>query len=266
MKKCAVINDLSGFGKCSLTASIPILSAMGCEVHPLVTAVLSNQTAYDSFKSFSLTDTMSGFIDEWKKLSASFDAVLTGFVTDERQLDIISGFIDDFKTDSTIVVVVDPVMADNGRLYDGYTKRLCDKVKKLCFKADIITPNTSELSIIAGEPNCKTLDDVIRCGNSLVSSGIEKIVVTGLEADGEIINTVFENGNVKTVRVKQTGGYYSGTGDVFASVITGAVLRGMTLYDATVLACEFIKKSIEATDVINHNDGISFEKNLGDLI
>lgn len=265
MKKCAVINDLSGFGKCSLTASIPILSAMGCEVHPLVTAVLSNQTAYESFKSFSLTDTMTGFIDEWKKLNASFDAILTGFVTDERQLDIISKFIDDFKNENTLVVV-DPVMADNGMLYDGYTDELCDKVRSLCHKADIITPNVTELSIIARQKPCETLDDVIKCANVLASSGIEKMVVTGFERDGIIINTVIENGTVNTVSVEQTGGYYSGTGDVFASVVTGAVLKGKSLYDATQLACDFIKRSIEATDVADHNDGICFEKFLGELI
>ena len=89
MKQCAVFNDLSGFGKCSLTAAIPIMSAMGVEVHPLLTAVLSNQTAYESFKSLSLTDTMKPFIEEWKKLGAKFDGILTGFVTDKAQLEII---------------------------------------------------------------------------------------------------------------------------------------------------------------------------------
>ncbi len=136
MKKCAVINDLSGFGKCSLGAAIPIISSMGCEVHPLLTAVLSNQT-----------DSMSSFIQQWKRLGASFDAILTGFVCDENQIDIINAFADEFKDDNTIFVV-DPVMADNGSLYDCYTPIMCEKIKSLCYKADVITPNTGELAFI----------------------------------------------------------------------------------------------------------------------
>ena len=158
MKKCAVINDLSGFGKCSLTAAIPIMSAMGVEVHPLLTAVLSNQTAYESFKSLSLTDTMKPFIEEWKKLGAKFDGILTGFVTDKAQLEIISDFIDEFKDENTLVVA-DPIMADNGALYDGYDMQMCDVIRDFCFKADVITPNTTELAILANKGNPDVLNE-----------------------------------------------------------------------------------------------------------
>lgn len=265
MKKCAVINDLSGFGKCSLTVEIPIISVMGSEVHPLPTAVLSNQTGYDSYKSLSLTDTMPDFVAEWRKLGVSFDAILTGFVTDIKQLDIINAFVDEFKSDDTLLVV-DPVMADNGRLYDGYSMEMCESIKNLCYKADVITPNISELAIIAEEPAGENLDDLISYGKKLISNGIKRIVATGYKENGNISNIIFENGDVRLVTAKEKGGYYSGTGDIFTSIITGGLLRGMSLYDAGALATSFIEKVIMNTDVKDHNDGVEFEKFLADLV
>lgn len=265
MKKCAVINDLSGFGKCSLGVSIPIISVMGSEVHPLPTAVLSNQTAYDSFKSVSLTDSIPGFISQWKKLNVLFDGILTGFVTDEKQIDIIASFIDNFRTDNTIVVV-DPVMADNGVLYDGYTVEMCEKIKSLCYKSDIITPNIAELSFIAEEAYSEDYDNIISYGKKLIAKGISKIVVTGYKEGTTVSNIVFDGNAVHKVSAPLVGGYYSGTGDITASIIMGGILKGMTLYEAVKLAAGFISRVIENTDCINHNDGIDFECFLGDLV
>lgn len=265
MKKCAVINDLSGFGKCSLTAAIPIISATGSEVHPLVTAVLSNQTAYESFRSQSLTDTLLPFIDEWKKLGAEFDAILTGFVTDERQLDIINTFADTFKTDDNILIV-DPVMADNGSLYDGYTPSMCNKIRSLCKRADIITPNVSELCILADEEPAEDYCTICRYAQKIMSEGAGKIVVTGYKNGKTISNIVFDNGEVLEVSAENIGGYYSGTGDIFVSILTGGILKGMPLYDAVSLAAAFIEKVIKNTAGDNREDGIEFEKFLGELI
>ncbi|MCM1115790.1 MAG: pyridoxamine kinase [Clostridium sp.] len=265
MKKCAIINDLSGFGKCSLTASIPILSAMGAEAHPLPTAVLSNQTAYDSYKAVALTEVMPQFIKEWRKLGVRFDAILTGFVMDNQQLDIISGFIDEFSTKDN-VVIVDPVMADNGRLYDGYTDEMCSKIKNLCYKADIITPNIAELAFLADEEYSEDLNKIISYGNKLISKGIKSIVATGYKDNGKISNIVFDGKEVNLATAAEHGGYYSGTGDILAAIITGGVLRGMDLYSAAKLATQFIEKAILSSDVTNHNDGIEFERFLGDLI
>ncbi|MCD7796460.1 MAG: pyridoxamine kinase [Clostridiales bacterium] len=264
MKKCAVINDLSGFGKCSLGVALPIISVMGSEVHPLPTAVLSNQTAYDSYAMRSLTANMPSFIDEWKKLNVTFDAILTGFVSDAKQLDIINDFTDEFKTENT-VLIVDPIMADNGSLYDCFNEEICEKMKKLCFKADIITPNISELAIIAGGDNISDLDTLVGYCKTLGEKGIKKIVATGYKSGGELINIIFDNGNVGFAKARELGGYYSGTGDIFSSIVTGGTLRGMSLFDSASLACEFIKKVIENTDDVDHNGGIDFEKYLGEL-
>lgn len=264
MKKCAVINDLSGFGKCSLTASIPIISAMGCEVHPLPTAVLSNQTAYDSFKLVDLTDYMQAFINEWKLLNASFDAILTGFVTNEKQIDIISAFIDDFNSPETFVVI-DPVMADNGALYSGYTQAMCEKIKDLCYKADVITPNIAELAFIAEEPYSEDYDTIISYGKKLICGGIKSIVVTGYKEKDTISNIVFDGDQVKKAEAKLIGGYYSGTGDILSSITAGGLMNGMDLYSSASLATEFISKVIEKTNASNPNDGIAFERFLGEL-
>ena len=259
MKKCAVINDLSGFGKCSLGVAMPIISVMGSEVHPLPTAVLSNQTAYDSYDIVHLTDHMNGFIEQWKKLGVSFDAILTGFVSDERQLDIIRCFVDEFKNDNNLLIV-DPVMADNGSLYDGYTPAMCEKIKQLCYKADVITPNIAELAFIAGEPYSENLGDIKKYGNKLLANGIKSIVVTGYKNDDEIANIVFDKNGCQISTGKLYGGYFSGTGDIFASIITGGLLRGMSLSASSDLATEFISTCAFDTTDGKANDGVNFEK------
>lgn len=265
MKKCAVINDLSGFGKCSLAASIPILSVMGCEAHPLPTAILSNQTAYDSYTLLDFTPYMEDYVSEWKKLGVSFDAILTGFSTSEKQLDIISDVIDSLNGEHTLVVV-DPVMADNGALYDGYTSQMCEKIKKMCLKADIITPNIAELAFLADMPYSEDFDTLVLYGKKLISQGIKGVVATGYKSADKISNIVFEKNSVRTVTTDIYGGYFSGTGDILASIVTGGVLNGLTLYDSTVIAAQFIETVIKNTCAVNPNDGIEFEKYLKNLI
>ena len=146
VKKIAVINDISGFGKCSLTVSLPIISALGVECNPIPTAILSNQTGFDSYYCVDFTENMTSYIDIWKQQNVKFDAIMTGYLTSEKQVDIIIDFIDHFGKNS--LVFVDPVMADDGVLYDTYDENLCNKVKALTEKADIITPNLTELCIL----------------------------------------------------------------------------------------------------------------------
>lgn len=265
MKTCAVINDLSGFGKCSLGVALPIISVMGSEVHPLQTAALSNQTGYDGYSCASLTSSMPDFVACWKKHKAAFDCIFTGYVADEKQLDIIDGFIDYFKSEKTLLIV-DPVMADDGNLYDGYTEKMCRKIKNLCLKADIITPNTAELAFLAGEPYTNDYEKIISYAEKLIRGGMKSIVVTGYKKNGTISNLVFEKGNMTIISAKEKGGYYSGTGDILASVIAGGVLRGMSLTAAVRLAADFIERSIAVTDDKAHCEGIDFEKLLEVLI
>lgn len=264
LKSCAVINDLSGFGKCSLGVALPILSVMGIEAHALPTAVLSSQTAFDSYDCISLTDKMASFFSEWKKLNVSFEGILSGFVTDEEQLNIISTFIDEFKTQNNIALI-DPVMADNGHLYDGYTSSMCKKIKELCFKADVITPNVAELSYLADKPYSEKLDDIKVYANSLINQGIKNIVVTGYKFDDKIANIVFTDNVTEMCISECVGGYFSGCGDILSSIILGGLVNGKGLVDSTALATEFIHKAICKTNEKDGNYGINFERILGEL-
>ena len=159
VKRVAAIHDLSGFGRASLTAIIPILSSMGVQVCPLPTAILSNHTGgFDTFSFVDFTDHMQDYIDHWKELNIDFDCIYSGFLGSERQIEIVSGFIDDFGTEDNMVVI-DPVLGDNGNLYSTMDQGLVEGMKRLVTKADIITPNFTEVSLLLGEEYKQTTTD-----------------------------------------------------------------------------------------------------------
>lgn len=257
MKKCAVINDISGFGKCSLTASIPVMSAMGIQINPVVTGVFSNQTGYDSFECVDLTDMLPLITRQWSRMAPHFDGILTGFLLCAKQFDYVLDFIDTFKSDDTLLLV-DPVMADDGAIYHTYTPDMVEGVKKLCTKANIITPNITELKILSGE------DDIMLAGEKMIDIGIESVIVTGVVEDEDITNYVFSNGIVKKyktefVKSATQGGSFSGTGDIFSSFVMGKILSGVSVFDAVEQATKFIGNAIKESDIKNKNDGIDFE-------
>ncbi len=263
MKKIAVINDISGFGKCSLTAALPIISAFGIQACPLPTGVFSNQTGYDSFKSVDLTDSMQSFIDEWKRLKPSFDGVLTGFIPNARQGEIISRFIDDFKGENT-VITVDPIMGDDGELYPCHDEKTVAAVKELVKKADIITPNVTELALLSGMPlkNGYTPDEI---KNMSEITGVKTVITTGIELDGKIANAVYSDGGMKLIEGRKIGEHFSGTGDIFSAYVLSAYLSGSDMFTAVKDASRFIEKAIEETlknesPKHYHPDGVDFEK------
>lgn len=280
MKKIAVINDLSGFGKCSLTAAIPIISVLGAQCCPITTAVLSNQTGYDSYFCKDLTDELPAIIDGIKNLNPTFDGILTGFISNPKQGRIIGDFINYFKKDGTLVVV-DPVMADDGAVYDCYTAECVSAIKSIAKKADIITPNLTELCILC--------DDDFSVVNSLTDSnklaavqimceslcrksenGL-KIAVSGIRLNNNVIaNAVYDNDKFDVVKTKAQGGSFSGTGDILSSIITAKCVAGESLLNAVQCAGDFISKAIGETirdtkGCYNTADGVHFEKFLAEL-
>lgn len=267
MKKVAVINDLSGFGKCSLTVSLPILSSMGLECNPIPTAILSNQTGYDSFHSVDFTEHLTPYIDVWKKQNVEFDAILTGYLGSEKQVDIILDFIDHFGKDS--LVFVDPVMADDGVLYDTYDEMLCEKVKILTQKANIITPNLTELCILCSADyneiiREKTNEKICKMAKSLLTETTKTVIVTGIKDGDKITNLIaYENG-IEVVKTPLLNGSYSGTGDIFSSVVCGSIVNGKSVKEAVNLATDFIIKSIldTPTELKYEPDGVNFQKHL----
>ena len=265
MKKIAVINDLSGFGKCSLTVSLPILSALGLECNPIPTAILSNQTGYDDFYSVDFTAHLTPYIDVWKKQNASFDAILTGYLGSEKQVDIIIDFIDHFGKNS--LTFIDPVMADDGVLYDTYDEKLCEKVKLLTKKANIITPNLTELCILCGKDYNEVIkkpECICELASSLLSETTKTVIVTGIKDDNEISNLIVEKSGSSLVKSKLVGVSYSGTGDIFSSIVCGGITKGMSVFDAVILATDFIYCSIVNTPkkLDYEPNGVNFQNQL----
>ena len=278
MKKIAAVNDISGFGKCSLTAAIPVMSALGVQCCPLVTGVFSNQTGYDSFYCRDCTDDMVPCIEEWKKLGAEFDGILTGFIANSKQGEIINKLIDTFGKEGT-VIAVDPVMADDGEIYKCYDEACVRAIISLAGRADIITPNLTELCILSE----RNYDDVVSLKRDELLSAIKemsilhnkekaKIVITsGIHiSENEVANAVYDNGSFDVIVTPHYGGSFSGTGDILASFVTAQYIKGVPVKKAVKQASEFICKSIEETikDTDGNYcrmDGVHFEKYLREL-
>ncbi len=277
MKKIAAINDLSGFGRCSLTVNIPIISALGVQCCPLPTGILSNQTGYDEYTSVDFTDNMQPFINQWARMGASFEGIISGFISNARQGDIIEQFIDRFRKDDT-VVVIDPVMADDGVIYDTYDDRSISAICRLAAKATVITPNLTELCILTGndyfeteETDDRTKLELIK--NMSASTG-KTVVTTGINLENTMIaNAIYNNKTQETtvIKNKKIGGGYSGTGDILASIIAAQAVKGVDIADAVKLASAFITVSIESTLAKADSnyapaDGIDFESQLSMLV
>lgn len=275
MKRIAVIGDISGFGRCSLTVAIPVISSLGIECCPFPTAVLSAQTGYRSYHFIDLTNEFTDYENEWQKMGYSFDGILTGYIASPTQADLIESFIKKFKTKNT-VLVVDPVMADDGEIYGTYSKELCEKVAEIAKSADIITPNLSELCILAGanyadiiekSEDENYIDFICSIAEKLITETLKSVIVTGVRYKGEIYNILCEKDKCSYVKSKIFGGSYSGTGDLFASVIAAKAVQGVPLKNAVNTASRFLEKSTESTfsEGTDRNDGINFQYFLEEL-
>lgn len=275
MKKIAVVNDISGFGRCSLSASLPIVSALGVQCCPLVTGVFSAQTGYPGFVSEDLTDEMPSVIDHWNKMGMKFDGILTGFISSAEQGRIIISMLDKLKSDNTCLIV-DPVMGDEGKVYPCYTEESIKVVKELASRADIITPNISELCILADED---FIDDSISVNEKIrriieccrkISKNNQIIITTGINiSDTDIGTGIWKDNDLSVIESKKYGGSYSGTGDIFASVIAAEIVKGTGIQNAVMKAGSFISKCAKQTSEIDNydrNDGVLFENMIGYLI
>ncbi|MCD7735739.1 MAG: pyridoxamine kinase [Lachnospiraceae bacterium] len=264
-KKIAVINDLTGFGRCSLTVSIPIISAMKLQCCPIPTSIFSNHTGYESCYFDDYTARMQPYIDEWKKLKLSFQGISTGFLGSEEQIRIVLRFLDDFVSEDT-VVVVDPVMGDQGEAYSTYTPEMCREMKKLVCRADILTPNLTEACILtdnAWHEGKWKLSHVISLAESLNEMGPDKVVITGIPQGGYIANLCCEKGKEpRFVRTHRLGTQRCGTGDVFAAIITADAVNGIDFQKSVRRASCFVKRCIQKSIEMDlpPTDGVCFEE------
>ncbi len=254
MKRAALINDLSGIGRCSITVALPIMSALGYECAVLPTAILSNHTAFDKFTFVDFTDNMHEYMDCWQALDARFDVVYSGFLGSEHQIDITLEFMSRFGKDA--LKVVDPVMGDDGKIYSTCTDALLSHMRRLVKNADVITPNLTELCVLCGEkyPQNITLDGVADLCKRLYEKGPYDIVVTGLESSvvsdcpqNKISNLVFENGKSVLVSNEKVPFLYCGTGDVFASVLCGVLANTGSLVKSVKTAADFVETCTKST-------------------
>ena len=269
--RVAAIHDMSGFGRCSLTVAIPVLSAMGLQCCPLPTAFLSTHTGgFEGFSFLDMTDEMPKAAEHWKTLDLDFQCVYSGFLGSERQIRIVSDFIRDFKRSDT-VVVVDPVMGDHGQVYQTYTPAMCDGMVHLAEQADVIVPNLTEAALLlgiayeelpGGEAGCREIVE------RLSLNGQRSVVLTGASTAPELTGAMCFDaaaGRTEIVQVQRIPREFYGTGDVFASVLAGALVKGHALAEATRQAVDFVRACAERTAEQNLplREGVDFEPLLG---
>jgi len=272
LPRVMAIHDLSGVGKCSLTVILPILSAMGVEVAAMPTAVLSTHTGeIEGYTYRDLTEDMLPIAGHWQSLGLHFDAVYSGWLGSARQHEIVLDVFQRFKGRDTLRLV-DPVMGDNGRLYNTYTPDRVQGMERLCSQADVITPNLTEARFLLGEPyrmevmsegEAKTL-----C-QRLTALGPKRVVVTGISTGEDTVGAAAWEGNQFSLHeMPRVPGVWHGTGDVFGSALLGMLLSGWTLAEATALAVDFTAGCIART-YANETDprlGVDFEHGLPGLM
>lgn len=273
MKRIVTVQDISCVGKCSLTVALPIISAMGVEAAIIPTAVLSTHTMFKNFTFCDLTDEILKITEHWKQEQFSFDAIYTGYLGSQKQLDILSQVFADFKTSSN-AIIVDPVMADHGKFYPGFDAVFAEGMKKLCAKADIVLPNLTEASLMLQKPYIASgydrayIEDILKTLHAL---GVQYPVVTGVSFEADKLgvmayipeeNRFFEYYNTRYPLTLH------GTGDVFASTFTGAYVQGKGLEESLRIAVDYVCECICASmeDPEHRNYGANFELALPYLV
>lgn len=268
LKKVAAINDLSGIGKCSLTVAIPILSALKVQCCPLPTAILSSQTGFSEYTFLDLTEEMKKYSNTWKNLNLKINTIYSGFLGSIDQIDIVSNFI---KENPQSFVIVDPVLGDDGSLYPIFNEKTCIKMKDLVIHSDLITPNITEACLLLNKEFKKdfTKEQLINIAKDLSNLGPEKVIITGIIRDEMIYNLSYDRKTNKSFMygLKYNKCSYSGTGDIFVSIICGLITNNYDLDFAVKTASDFIYKCVSYTCNYENdrNQGVMFEMFLNDL-
>ena len=272
-KRIITIQDISCVGKCSLTVALPIISAMGTEAAILPTAVLSTHTMFKEFTFRDLTSDITPVAEHWKREKIDFDAIYTGYLGSFEQLELVSKFFSDFKRDDN-VIFVDPVMADNGKLYPGFSEEFARAMAKLCGQADVIVPNLTEAAFMLGEECCLSGYDEKYIKNmlkKLTALGARYAVLTGVSFEAGKLGFMGYDSiqdEFFSYYHDRIGVSFHGTGDVFASTAVGALMRGYTLAEALRIAADYTFESIRLTmaDPEHVNYGVQFEKAIPQLL
>ena len=274
--RVAAVHDLSGLGRCSLSVILPVLSAMGAQCCPLPTAVLSTHTAFPRQEHLSfqdLTGAMEQTLRHWEALHTSFDAIYSGFLGSPQQIGVLRRLIQRFRRKETLVLI-DPVMGDHGRVYRTYTPEMCEQMIQLAAEADLITPNLTEAALLLGEPfdhipaSQAGIEEWLR---RLSLGGKRSVVITGVSLAPKALGAGCldaRSGKIRFAMAHQEPGQFFGTGDLFAAVLLGSLLRGETLSESTARAVDFIQKSVARTLAAGTPmlEGVQFEPLLRELL
>ena len=268
--RIAAIHDLSCFGRCSLTIALPVLSAMGCQCCPLPTALLSAHTGFPGNTFLDLAAEMGRIAEHWAAMDLQFDAIYSGFLGSADQVDTVARFFDTFKKSGT-AVIVDPVMGDHGTAYRTCTPELCRGMRVLAENSDVITPNLTEAALLLDRPYEEIRQsDAYEVVRRLSLGGRRSVVLTGYSSEsGQTGALCFDrdSGESKAVQTPREPQDFSGTGDLFASVLAGGVARGVPLFQAAQAAADFVRDCIARTlaEGLTEQDGVDFEPLLGQL-
>lgn len=284
-QRMALINDITGFGRCSAAVELPIISALKVQACLFPTAVLSAHTGFADHYMDDYTEKMPEYMANWQRLHLHFDGILTGFLGSAKQIDIVLQFIKIFKKPPAknkpgTLLIVDPVMGDGGKIYSSYDEELCREMKNLVVHADVLTPNLTEACKLLditypadGAVSDKELLEISRKLTALKYSDENtlkknmQIIITGIDRGKEVGNFIYENGTGKILMSEKIGSEYSGTGDVFAAIAAASLLKGEELETVVKKAADFIKRSLIFTQKqgTSAKEGICFEEYLTEL-
>ncbi len=264
MKRIITMQDISCIGKCSLTVALPILSTMGIETAILPTAILSTHTMFKGFTFHDLTNEIQPILDHWKKEQFHFDAIYTGYLGSIEQLQIAKNMID--KKDENSIVIIDPCMADSGKLYTGFTNEFVQGMKEYCSNANIICPNITEAYLLLNQPYQEnyTEQKIQQMLKQLCALGSNTAIITGISFNEDTIGAYAYDSTQNTYHFYKTRKEpvsFHGTGDIWASTLTGALMNGKSIESSIKIACEYVRECIHLTlQEENHNIyGTNFE-------
>lgn len=271
-KRLALINDVTGFGRCSVAVELPIISAMKIQCCPLPTAILSVHTGFKNYFMDDYTDKMDAYIKSWQQNNLEFDGIATGFLGSAAQIEIVSNFFKNFDAQ----ILIDPVMGDHGKIYKSYTREMCIEMRKLLHFADLVTPNLTEACELLNIPYpaagiVSDSDLAVMAANIAAKTRGGQVVITGVNLDADdgsnITNFIYDKGKIDFVISKKLGSDRSGTGDVFFAIVAASIMNGENLTAAVRKAADFITKCIAHAENLNlaWNYGLPFEEFLTEL-
>lgn len=271
--RIAAIHDLCGYGKCSLGVAIPVLSAAGCDVCPVPTGIFSSHTAFPGWYMHDTTDILKDYLDAWKGIDVEIDAIYSGFLGSPEQVKIIR---DVYGTYPGALRVVDPVMADHGKVYPTYTPELCEAMSELASSADILTPNLTEAAIILGEPigddwagSNISNEEAHRIIAKLLEKGARTVILKGINREDGIIRNFIAGEGIEVQEVSNEYLPYMlhGTGDLYASALLAAIMAGKGIVEATDFAGKLTHDAMIVSAKQPHfkERGVSFETLLGQV-